>query len=92
MFGIHGIGGIVGAIGTGIFTAPSLGGTGGDDYAMMGQTLIQAQAVGITIVWCGVVSFILYKIVDAVIGLRVSDEVEREGLDLATHGESAYHY
>ncbi len=92
VFGIHGIGGIVGAIGTGIFTAPSLGGTGGDDYAMMGQTLIQAQAVGITIVWCGVVSFILYKIVDAVIGLRVSDEVEREGLDLATHGESAYHY
>ncbi len=92
VFGIHGIGGIVGAIGTGIFTAPGLGGTGGDDYSIMGQTLIQAQGVGITIVWCGVVSFILYKIVDVVIGLRVSEDVERAGLDLETHGESAYHY
>ena len=92
VFGIHGIGGIIGAVGTGIFTAPSLGGTGGEDYSMMGQTMIQIEAVAITIVWCGVVSFILYKIVDVVIGLRVSEEVEREGLDLATHGESAYHY
>ncbi len=92
VFGIHGIGGIVGAIGTGIFTAPSLGGTGGDDYSIVGQTLIQAQGVGITIVWCGIVSFILFKIVDVVIGLRVSEEVERAGLDLESHGESAYHY
>ena len=92
VFGIHGIGGIIGAIGTGIFTAPSLGGTGGEDYSMMGQTIIQIEAVAITIVWCGVVSFILYKIVDVVIGLRVSEDVEREGLDLTTHGESAYHY
>ncbi len=92
VFGIHGIGGIIGAIGTGIFTAPSLGGTGGEDYSMMGQTMIQIEAVAITIVWCGVISFILYKIVDMVIGLRVSEDVEREGLDLTTHGESAYHY
>jgi Amt family ammonium transporter len=91
VFGIHGIGGIVGALGTGIFTAPSLGGTGGDDFSMVGQTIIQAQAVGITIVWCGVVSFVLFKIVDMVIGLRVDEEEERRGLDLSSHGESAYH-
>jgi Amt family ammonium transporter len=91
VFGIHGIGGIVGAIGTGIFTAPSLGGTGGDDFSIVGQTMIQAQAVVITIVWCGVISFILFKIVDMVIGLRVDEEEERRGLDLSSHGESAYH-
>jgi len=92
VFGIHGIGGIVGAIGTGIFTAPSLGGIGGDDYSMMGQTLIQAEAVGITIIWCGVVSFVLYKLVDMTVGLRVDKDDEMQGLDLTTHGESAYHY
>lgn len=91
VFGIHGIGGIIGAIGTGIFTAPSLGGTGGDDFSIVGQTLIQAQAVAITIVWCGVISFILFKVVDMVIGLRVDEEEERRGLDLSSHGESAYH-
>jgi ammonium transporter, Amt family len=91
VFGIHGVGGIIGAIGTGVFTAPSLGGTGGDDFSIAGQVLIQAEAVGITIVWCGVVSFILYKLVDMVVGLRVDADSERQGLDLTSHGESAYH-
>lgn len=91
VFGIHGVGGIVGAIGTGIFTAGSLGGIGDMDYDMIGQTLIQAQAVGITIVWTGVVSFILFKGIDMTIGLRVSEEDEAVGLDLSTHGEAAYH-
>jgi len=91
VFGIHGIGGIIGAIGTGIFTAPSLGGIGGEDYDMIGQTIIQAQAVGITIVWTAVVAFILFKGIDMTIGLRVSEEDESRGLDLSTHGEAAYH-
>ena len=91
VFGIHGIGGITGAIGTGIFTAPSLGGTGGDDFSIAGQVVIQAQAVGVTILWCGVISFILFKVIDMTIGLRVSTDDERQGLDLTTHGESAYH-
>ncbi len=91
VFGIHGIGGIIGAIGTGIFTAPGLGGTGGEDFSIAGQTIIQAQAVGITILWCGVVSFILFKAIDMTIGLRVSADDERQGLDLTSHGESAYH-
>ncbi len=91
VFGIHGVGGIIGAIGTGIFTAPSLGGTGGEGYNMIGQTLIQAQAVGITVIWTAVVSFILFKGIDMTIGLRVSEEDEAVGLDLSTHGEAAYH-
>lgn len=91
VFGIHGVGGIIGAIGTGIFTAPSLGGVGGADYNLVGQTMIQAQAVGITIVWTAVVSFVLFKAIDMTIGLRVSEEDEARGLDLATHGEAAYH-
>ncbi|MCB1426078.1 MAG: ammonium transporter [Notoacmeibacter sp.] len=91
VFGVHGIGGIIGAVGTGIFTAPGLGGTGGDDYSIAGQTFIQIQAVAITIVWCGVISFILYKIVDMIVGLRVEADKERQGLDLTSHGEAAYH-
>ncbi len=91
VFGIHGIGGIIGAIGTGIFTAPALGGIGGDEYNMIGQTLIQAEAVGITIIWTGVVAFALFKAIDLTIGLRVSAEDESRGLDLSTHGEAAYH-
>ena len=90
VFGIHGIGGIIGAIGTGIFTAPGLGGIGGDDYSLVGQTFIQFQAVVITIVWCGVVSYILFKIVDMLMGLRIEEDLERQGLDQTTHGESAY--
>ena len=91
VFGIHGIGGIIGAIGTGIFSASSLGGVMGDDYDMIGQTLIQAEAVGITVVWTAVVSFVIFKGIDMTIGLRVSEEDEAVGLDLSTHGEAAYH-
>jgi len=91
VFGIHGIGGIIGAVGTGIFTAPALGGMGGADYALAGQTIIQIKAVIITIIWCGVVSVVLFKLVDIVIGLRVDGEAESMGLDLSSHGEAAYH-
>ena len=91
VFGVHGIGGLIGALGTGIFTAPSLGGTGGADFSIASQFMTQLTAVVITIVWCAVVSAILYKIVDMVVGLRVSVEAEREGLDLSSHGEAAYH-
>ena len=92
VFGVHGIGGIVGAIGTGIFASSSLGGVGYAEGVTMGsQVWIQILSVLVTIVWCGVVSAILYKIVDLVVGLRVPVEAEREGLDLASHGEAAYH-
>ena len=91
VFGVHGVGGIIGAVGTGILTAPGLGGTGGDDFSIAAQTSTQIVAVLITIVWCGVVSAILYKLVDVVVGLRVPVEAEREGLDLSSHGEAAYH-
>ena len=91
VFGIHGVGGIVGAIGTGVFSAASLGGVKGDDYSIVGQVIIQAQAVGVTILWCGIGSIVLYKLVDMVIGLRVDSDAEREGLDLSSHGETAYH-
>ncbi len=90
VFGIHGIGGIVGALLVGVFGAPGLGGTGGDDFSIGGQLLIQAEGVLITMVWSGVVAFICYKIVDMVMGLRVSEEAEREGLDITSHGETAY--
>ncbi len=92
VFGVHGVGGILGALGTGIFTAPSLGGTGAADFSIGSQFLIQAEGVLITIVWSGVVAFIAYKIVDMVIGLRVTEESEREGLDIRSHGETAYHH
>ncbi|GLK85398.1 ammonium transporter [Ancylobacter defluvii] len=91
VFGVHGIGGIVGAIGTGVVVAPALGGPGIADYAMGHQVWVQIQAVAITIVWGGVVSAILYKIVDVIVGLRPSVEKEREGLDIVEHGERAYH-
>jgi len=90
VFGIHGVAGIIGSIGTGILVSPSLGGVGLDGYAMGAQLWTQIVAVLITIVWCGVVSFVLYKVVDMVVGLRVAPEREREGLDLAEHGERAY--
>jgi ammonium transporter, Amt family len=90
VFGVHGVGGIVGALLTGVFTAPSLGGTGGDDFSIASQVLIQGEGILITIVWSGVVAYIAYKIVDIVIGLRVSEDEEREGLDTAYHGERAY--
>jgi len=90
VFGIHGIGGIIGAIGTGIFVAPALGGVGVDGYTMGGQVVTQATGVLITIVWSGVVSFVAFKLIDMTMGLRVSEEQEREGLDTASHGERAY--
>ena len=91
VFGIHGVGGIVGALGTAFVNMPGLGGAGGEGYSAGSQFVIQASAVGITILWCGILSFVLYKIVDMAIGLRVSVEDERQGLDLASHGEAAYH-
>jgi ammonium transporter, Amt family len=90
VFGIHGIGGIIGAIGTGIFVSTSLGGVGVDDYSMGGQVMTQATGVLITILWSGIVSLVLFKLIDMTMGLRVSEEQEREGLDTASHGERAY--
>ncbi|ODN68716.1 Ammonia channel precursor [Methylobrevis pamukkalensis] len=92
VFGVHGVGGIIGAIGTGFFTSASLGGIGYLDGVTMGsQVYSQIVAVLITIVWCGIVSAILYKLVDVIVGLRPSVEAEREGLDQTSHGEAAYH-
>jgi Amt family ammonium transporter len=99
VFGVHGVGGIIGALGTGIFASPALGGAGVYDYVanavaeydMVSQVISQSWGVGVTIVWSGVVSLIAYKIVDLLVGLRVSEETEREGLDIREHGETAYH-
>lgn len=92
VFGVHGVGGFFGALATGVLTAPVFGGTGAEDFSIASQLWIQFLGVAITIAWCGVASVILYKIVDLVVGLRVSVEAEREGLDLASHGEKAYHF
>ena len=103
VFGVHGVGGIVGALLTGVFNSPSLGGPSFPDnwftgelvkpenYSIASQVWAQAKAVLVTIVWSGVVSFVAYKLVDLTIGLRVSEEDEREGLDITSHGETAYH-
>ncbi|MFZ9676863.1 MAG: ammonium transporter [Quisquiliibacterium sp.] len=100
VFGVHGVGGIVGAVLTGVFAAPSLGGTGvfdyvanaaSADYSIASQVWVQTKAVLITIVWSVIVSFIAFKLVDLVVGLRVSEDEEREGLDISSHGETAYH-
>ena len=100
VFGVHGVGGILGAILTGVFVSPSLGGTGVYDYVankvgdfdMTAQVISQLWGVGTVILWSGVVSLAAYKLVDIVVGLRVPEEEEREGLDLTSHGESAYHH
>jgi Amt family ammonium transporter len=100
VFGVHGVGGITGAILTGVFVDPALGGTGVYDYVanavgpfdMTTQVISQLWGVGTVIVWSGVVSIVAYKLVDIVIGLRVPEEEEREGLDLTSHGETAYHH
>jgi Amt family ammonium transporter len=91
-FGIHGVGGIIGAIGTGIVYAPSLGGPGGDDFDMGSQLVTQLATVGATIVWAAVGTAIAIFVAKALTGLRVSSDVEREGLDLGEHGERAYNY
>ncbi|WP_421358643.1 ammonium transporter [Agrobacterium rosae] len=92
VFGVHGVGGIFGALATGIFASASLGGVGyAGEQTMSGQFLVQVQAVVVTLLWTGIGSAILYKVVDLIVGLRVSVEAEREGLDLASHGEAAYH-
>ena len=90
VFGIHGLGGILGAIGTGIVAAPSLGGMGPEDYSIASQVVTQAVAVGIAIIWSGTVSAVLFFLLKATMGLRVSSEEEREGLDTISHGERAY--
>jgi Amt family ammonium transporter len=100
VFGVHGVGGILGAVLTGVFAAPSLGGQGvwdyvinkgSPDFSIGSQVINQLIGVGVTIAWSGVVAFIAFKLVDVVIGLRVPEEQEREGLDINSHGESAYH-
>ena len=102
VFGVHGVGGIVGALLTGVFNSPALGGpstvadwvtvtmTTPEAYSIMSQFIIQAKAVGVTLIWSGVVSVVAYKLVDMTIGLRVTEDAEREGLDITSHGETAY--
>ena len=93
VFGVHGVCGIVGALLTGVFAAPALGGTGGltpDSFSLGTQLWVQLKSVLFTIVWSAVVSFIAFKIADLALGLRVSEEDERQGLDISSHGESAY--
>jgi Amt family ammonium transporter len=102
VFGVHGVCGILGAILTGVFNSPALGGPGyvadwttatmvtAADYSIAAQVWIQTKAVLTTVVWSGVVSIVSFKLVDMVIGLRVSEEDEREGLDISAHGETAY--
>jgi Amt family ammonium transporter len=100
VFGVHGVGGILGALLTGVFASPSLGGQGACDYiankcgvfpGIGAQVWIQLQGVLYTIVISGVVALIAYKLVDLIVGLRVKEEDEREGLDTTNHGEAAYH-
>ena len=99
VFGVHGVGGITGALLTGVFADPALGGSGiwdyvanavAPDYSIASQLWIQAQGVITTVIWSGVVSFVAFKLIDIVIGLRVKEEEEREGLDISSHGETAY--
>ena len=91
VFGIHGVGGIIGAVLTGVFSAGSLGGVKGDDYSIGAQVWIQIEAVAITLVWSGVVTYVIFKVVSLLVGLRVDADAERQGLDLTSHGEQAYH-
>src|SRR5688572_31385352 len=100
VFGVHAVGGIVGALLTGVFNAPDLGGPGFVNNwfemkpgfgSIADQVIIQAKAVGVTILWSGVVALVSFKIADLIVGLRVTEEEEREGLDVNSHGETAYH-
>ena len=102
VFGVHAVGGILGAMLTGVFCSPSLGGPGfvsdwvtgkmiGADYSIASQLIVQAKAVGVTVIWTAVVAVIAYLIANMLVGLRVTEEEEREGLDVRSHGETAYH-
>ena len=103
VFGVHGVGGIVGALLTGVFNSPALGGpsfvdswvTGElvkpENYSIASQVWVQLKAVVVTVLWSGLASLVAYKITDLVVGLRVAEEEEREGLDISAHGETAYH-
>src|SRR5690606_3505561 len=90
VFGIHGVAGIIGALLTGVFAAAALGGTGTTADSTLVQLWVQLEGVLLTIVWSAVVALVAFKLVDVVMGLRVSEEDERRGLDTTTHGESAY--
>ena len=92
VFGIHGIGGLIGSILTAVTMLPALGGPAGDDYVLGSQLWIQIKSVGVAVLWSAVGSAIAFYIAKAVTGGRVSEEVEREGLDLGEHGERAYNY
>ena len=91
-FGVHGVGGIVGAVLTGVFARQAIGGDAAIGWidGNSGQVLIQIYGIAATIAWTAIASFILLKVIDVVIGLRVSEDVEREGLDLALHGEAVH--
>jgi Amt family ammonium transporter len=100
VFGVHALGGILGALLTGVFNSPDLGGPGSVSDWVTGKTgypgipaqlLIQAKAVGITVIWTAVVAYLAFKLVNLLLGIRVTEEEEREGLDISAHGESAYH-
>jgi ammonium transporter, Amt family len=102
VFGVHAVGGIFGALATGVFNSPKLGGPGfvedwvtaavikADAYSIASQVLVQAKAVGVTVVWTAVIAFIAFKVADLIVGLRVTDDEQREGLDIVSHGETAY--
>lgn len=90
VFGLHGVGGIVGGLLTGVFAAPLLGGGGDADFTIAGQLYVQALSMLVAAVWSGVVAFIAFKLADMLVGLRVPEEAEREGLDISSHGEAAY--
>jgi Amt family ammonium transporter len=100
VFGVHAVGGILGALLTGVFNAPDLGGPGFVNNwfemkpgfeSIAGQVWIQAKAIGVTVIWTGVVAWVSFLIANLLVGLRVSEEEEREGLDVNSHGETAYH-
>lgn len=90
VFGIHGIGGIIGGLLVAFFNAPELGGQAGPGYSMVAQFITQLKDILVTATWSGVVSIVAFKLIDMVIGLRVDEEIEREGLDIHSHGEKAY--
>ena len=90
VFGVHGVGGILGAILTGVFCAKGLGGIEPDGYNMAHQVWVQVKSVLVTVVWSGAVSFVAFKLASLTVGLRVTEESERQGLDITSHGEVAY--